>query len=147
MVMSTLCGENLLENRVMVYFPGASPTVLKSNSFSPSLLSQWNLFASSLSVSSRKEIKFPRESVMESEKRDVLTRRGVPVQLPPLNMNNWNVTSITFTCAALNVRFPAGDTRQNLSPTWLRGTLRATTLDRPGVDPSMVGSVTVGDEE
>src|SRR6266581_1309170 len=146
MVMSTLCGENLLENRVMVYFPGASPTVLKSNSFSPSLLSQWNLFASSLSRSGGKTI-LPLVSVIESEKRAVLSRRGVPVQLPPLNMNNWNVTSITFTCAALNVRFPAGDTRQNLSPTWLRGTLRATTLDRPGVDPSMVGSVTVGDEE
>src|SRR6266704_3095012 len=120
MVMSTLCGENLLENRVMVYFPGASPTVLKSNSFSPSLLSQWNLFASSLSRSGGKTI-LPLVSVIESEKRAVLSRRGVPVQLPLLNMNNWNVTSITFTCPALNVRFPAGDTRQNLSPTWLRG--------------------------
>src|SRR6266571_2050483 len=118
MVMSTLCGENLLENRVMVYVPGASPTVLRSNSFSPSLLSQWNLFPSSLSVSAGKETKFPEASVMESEKRAVLSRRGVPAQVL-LNMNNWNVTSITFTCAALNVRFPAGDTgdtRQNLSP-------------------------------
>src|SRR5712691_13511276 len=139
MVMSTLCGgENLLENRVMVYFPGASPTVLKSNSFSPSLLSQWNLFASSLSVSTGKEIKFPRESVMESEKRAVLSRRGVPVQLPPLNMNNWNVTSIS--CPTLKLSPLFGDTRQKVSPTWLRGSSRATTLDRPGVDPSMVGS-------
>src|SRR5712691_8042226 len=138
MVMSTLCGgENLLENRVMVYFPGASPTVLKSNSFSPSLLSQWNLFASSLSTSGGKTI-LPLVSVIESEKRAVLSRRGVPVQLPPLNMNNWNVTSIS--CPTLKLSPLFGDTRQKVSPTWLRGSSRATTLDRPGVDPSMVGS-------
>src|SRR5229473_8300955 len=103
MVMSTLWGgENLLENRVMVYLPGASPTVLKSNSFSPFLLSQWNLFASSLSRSTGRERKFPEESVIAIEKCAVLSRMGWPVmgQEPPAD--NWNVTSITGTCAALN---------------------------------------------
>src|SRR6267143_1107583 len=94
-VMSRLCGENLLENTVILYEPGWSPSVLKSNSFTPSLLSQWNLFPSSLSRR-RGKTTLTLVSVVERERRAVLSRRGVPVLLEqePLE-NNWNDTSIS----------------------------------------------------
>src|SRR3989442_1506332 len=95
MVMSTLCGENLLENRVMVYFPGASPTVLKSNSFSPFLLSQWNLFASSLSRSGGKK-KFPLLLGLDTGEGAAFFPGGGPEQLPPLDNEKRREKSITF---------------------------------------------------
>ena len=76
-VMSRLCGENLLENTVILYEPGWSPSVLKSNSFTPSLLSQWNLFPSSLSRR-RGKTTLPLVSVVERERLAVLSRMGIP---------------------------------------------------------------------
>src|SRR6267378_2185667 len=95
-VMSRLCGENLPENTVMVYVPGCSPSVLKSNSFTPFLWSQWNLFPSSFSSRGGKTVSPVVRSVVESERCAVLSRMGVP-ELPvqgPLG-NNRNDTSIS----------------------------------------------------
>src|SRR6266849_620860 len=133
-----LCGENLLPITVMVYVPAASPMVLKSNSLSPLGSYQWNLFPSSLSSSGGKETKFPLESVFASDELAVLSRMGGPLgvkQLPPAN--NWNVTSIS--CPTLNV-CDVGDLKQK-TLVWLAGSSRATTLDRPGVFPTIVGSL------
>src|SRR6266705_890041 len=113
--MSRLCGENLLENTVMVYVPGASPSVLKSNSFTPFSLSQWNLFPSSLSRSGGKTLFLVVGSNLESERRAVLSRMGVPVfgQVPFAPGNNWNATSIS--CPTVYVWPIGGDTQQYVS--------------------------------
>src|SRR5713101_7257844 len=135
MVMSTLCGgENLLENRVMVYFPGASPTVLKSNSFSPSLLSQWNLFASSLSWRAGKERRIPLGPVIAREKRAVLSRIPVLQSVPLVNRKSTSICCPTWNGAVCR------DKEQNESPLSAKGSSRATRLDRPGAVPSIVGS-------
>src|SRR5713226_7303299 len=133
MVMSTLCGENLLENRVMVYFPGASPTVLKSNSFSPFLLSQWNLFASSLSWSGGKTTLPVMGSTVESEKRAVLSR------IPVLHVLLVNRRSTSISCPTWN-GVVCRDKEQNESPFSTNCLSRAVTAERPGSVPSMVGS-------
>src|SRR5882762_2031702 len=99
-VMSRLCGENLLENTVMVYVPGWSPSVLKSNSFTPSLLSQWNLFPSSLFRRCGKTT-LPLVSVVERERLAVLSRMSIPELLVQMPFgNNWNDTSIV--CPTVN---------------------------------------------
>src|SRR5467141_454386 len=128
--MSRLCGENLLENTVMVYVPGWSPSVLKSNSFSPSLLSQWNLFPSSLFRRGGKTT-LPLVSVVERERLAVLSRMGIPELLvqAPLG-NNRNDTSIS--CPTVNVVLGGvGDIQQKVSVS-LRGSSKAATLDIPG---------------
>src|SRR5437879_778438 len=141
-VTSRLCGENLLENTVMVYVPGCSPSVLKSNSFTPFLWSQWNLFPSSLSRRGGKTT-LPLVSIVERERRAVLSRMGVPAlaRQNPLG-NNRNDTSIS--CPTVYV-WPSigGDTQQYLSFS-VRGSSRATTLERPGSFPPMVGSEGAG---
>src|ERR1700730_3215596 len=127
--MCTVCGENLLPNTVMVYGPGASPTVLKSDSFTP--LFQWNVFPSSCPRSAGKT-RFPLESIVESEKRAFLSRMGFPRQ--PLE-NNWNATSIS--CPTWNESPSCGDTKQNESFS-ARGSSSAVTADKPGSFPLMV---------
>ena len=100
-VKCRVCGENLLLNTVMVYEPGGSPSVLKSNSFSPFWLSQWNLFPSSLARCGGKTV-LPLVSVVERERVVVLSRMGGSGLLgqKPLG-NNWNDTSIS--CPTVNV--------------------------------------------
>src|SRR6266581_5079960 len=120
-----------------------------SYSFSPFLLSQWNLFASTFLSAGK--LKFPLLSVVDTERRAVLSRSPVMLQSDPLTI--LSVTSISGFCpdelfVGVSVRL------QKVSRTWLKGSSRAATLERPGVDPSMVGSPadsksrdTEGDEE
>src|SRR5437867_5877396 len=60
-----------------------------SYSLSPFLLSQWNLFASTFLSAGK--VTFPLVSVVDTDRRAVLSRRAVPLQLELLN--NLNVIS------------------------------------------------------
>src|SRR5438445_12508852 len=101
-----------------------------SYSFSPALLSQWNLFPSTF-LSAGKLTVTP--SVDDTERLAVLSRRPVPAQFEPLT--NFNVTSICGFCSVglvvgVSVRL------QNVA-FFVGGWLTATTLDRPWTVPSI----------
>src|SRR5258708_40142561 len=105
-----------------------------SYSFSRFLLSQWNLFPSTFLSAAK--VMFPLISVVDTERRAVLS--GIPVPLhAPLAMTSVTSCSGFFPDALLvgaTVRL------QKVSPLSANGSSRATTLDRPGVVPPIVGS-------
>src|SRR5260370_22130963 len=104
------------------------------SSFRRFLLSQWNLFPSTF-LSARK-ITFPSISVVDTERRAVLSRIPVPLHAP-LAMTSVTSSSGFFPDALLvgaTVRLQKG------SPLSANGSSSTTTLDRPGVVPPIVGA-------
>jgi len=91
---------------------------------------------------------FPAESNFASDKRAVLSRRGVVPekgQVPGPPENNWNTTSIVWSFnPEREIDWPCvGDKKQKVSVS-LVGSSRATTLERPGGFPIMTGSPGTG---
>src|SRR5882724_11728667 len=107
-----------------------------SYSFSPALLFQWNLFPSAFLIGGKTV--FP-PTVVETERRAVLSRMPAPVVQFEVGPTNLNVTSIWSFCS--DGLFVGVSVRpQKLSPISVKGSSRATTLERPGVLPPIVGS-------
>src|SRR5712692_10212158 len=106
-----------------------------SNSFSPFLLSQWNLFASTFLRSGK--LAFTPLPV-DTVRRAVLSRSPFMLQSAPLTI--LSATSISGFCPdALFVGVSVRLHSVSL-PLSVKGSLAATRLDSPGVSPSMVGS-------
>src|SRR5262249_13558134 len=99
-------GENLLEKMVTAYccrpVAGARPSRLMSYSLRPFLLSQWNLFPSTLLTAGNTRL--PLLSKVESERLAVLSRSAVPGHEPPANRK------VISTCGLLSLPTVVGAT-------------------------------------
>src|SRR4029077_7653351 len=105
-----------------------------SYSFTPFLLSQWNLFASTFLSAGK--ITFLLLSVVDTERLAVLSRTPVPPEHDPLA--SVSVTSISGFCPDGLFVGVVVRVQKVLLP--VNGSSRAATLDRPGTVPPMVGS-------
>src|SRR5258708_12740740 len=106
-----------------------------SYSFSLFLLSQWNLFP--YTFLSAMKLRFPLVSVVDTERRAVLSRIPGPLPHAPLAMlsvtSSWDFWPDEL-FVGVTVRL------QNVSPFSTNGSSRATPLDRPAEVPPIMRS-------